>query len=83
MTWSTHVGLGLPDKLALGPTSGAPTKSIRRKAECWLGMRKATVSWPLLTFAGKTPGLTGRIMVKGPGQKRSISSLANSGTSAA
>ncbi len=64
------VGLGLPERLALGAARGNPQAAIRARAAGWLGARRARESRPALTAAG-TPLLRGTIRVRGPGQKAS------------
>ena len=73
------VGLGRPDKLALGAAMGTPAARIRARAVLWSGMRTATVGSPAATWSG-TRLLRLKIRVRGPGQKASINSRASSGT---
>ena len=73
------VGLGLPERLALGAAMGRLQVLSSAAATGWEGMRTATVSSPAVTASG-TAGLRGMISVSGPGQKASISGRAASGT---
>ena len=74
------VGLGLPERLALGAAKAQPLCSMTARATGWLGMRIPTVSRPAQHSAA-TSGPRGMMMVRGPGQKAAISSWARSGTS--
>ena len=51
-TWAAVVGLGLPDRLALGAAMGTPDAAIRARAAWLSGMRTATVSRPAVTSSG-------------------------------
>ena len=73
-TASTVVGLGFPDKLALGPAIGTPQARIHSLVNSNAGHRIATVSSPPEISKG-TISFFGKTIVKGPGQKASISFL--------
>ena len=79
-TYAAFVGLGLPERLALGAASGTPAARMTAAAAGWTGMRTATVGSPAETPAG-TRSLLGNIMVRGPGQNALARRLALSGTS--
>ena len=51
-TWSALVGLGLPERLALGAAMGTPLAAMRARAASLSGMRTATVSRPAVTSSG-------------------------------
>ena len=74
------VGLGLPERLALGAAKAQPLCWITARATGWLGIRMPTVSSPA-QHSSATSGPRGMMMVSGPGQKAAISSWARSGTS--
>ena len=65
------VGLGLPDRLALGAAIGQPDRLIRSRAGLESGIRTATVSSPPVVRSG-TSGFFLTTMVSGPGQKFSM-----------
>ena len=64
------VGLGLPEVLPLGAATGIPASRMMASVMGWLGHRTPTVSNPPVVRRG-TMSRRGRIMVSGPGQKRS------------
>ena len=69
------VGLGRPERLALGAAMGRPAASMSARATGCAGMRTATVASPAVTRRG-TFSLFGKISVSGPGQKASIKARA-------
>ena len=74
-TSAAVVGLGRPERLALGAAMGTPAVSISALATGCEGMRTATVASPAVTRDG-TFSLLGKISVRGPGQKASIKARA-------
>ena len=74
------VGLGLPDKFALGAAIGTPESSKSLFASDCTGILTPTVSSPAVT-SFLILLLFFKIIVSGPGQNLSISFLADSGTS--
>ena len=70
-TCSSRVGLGRPDRLALGAAIG-PDTAIRSSAPSWLGIRIPTVDSPAVTRSG-TQEAAGTTRERGPGHR-----LANS-----
>ena len=66
-TWAAVVGLGRPERLALGAAMGLRAASISALAAGWAGKRTATVSRPAVTASGTASDL-GKISVIGPGQ---------------
>ena len=66
------VGLGLPERFALGAAIGHPERFIRSSAALLSGILTATVSSPPVVLSG-TPSFFLRTIVSGPGQKLSIS----------
>ena len=70
-TCAAAVGLGRPERFALGAATGTPASSMSLRATGCSGSRMATVSSPAVTFAG-TRADFGKIIVSGPGQKASI-----------
>ena len=79
-TCSALVGLGLPERLALGAAIGVLQSRINSLASSSSGIRTATVSSPAVVSKGM-PSFFLRIKVMGPGQNLSISLLASSETS--
>jgi len=79
-TCSPRVGLGFPDRLALGAAILTPAAFIRLHAILLFGNLTATVSSPPVVPFG-TLSLLLNIKVIGPGQKASINFFATSGTS--
>ena len=75
------VGLGLPERFALGAAIGTPDFWIRSRAVLSEGIRTATVSSPAVTSYGTSSALL-KINVRGPGQNVSISVFASFGTCA-
>ena len=68
------LGLGLPERFALGAAIGTPALSISERAISFSGMRTATVENPPVALLG-TVNFALKIIVKGPGQKISIKSF--------
>ena len=66
------VGLGRPEVLPLGAATGMPDSRMMASVMVWSGQRTPTVSSPPVVRRG-TLSRRGRIMVSGPGQKRSAS----------
>src|SRR5699024_3205160 len=54
-TWSAVVGLGFPDKLALGAAIGILQFPNKCCATGWSGIRTAIVESPAVTFAAHVP----------------------------
>ena len=75
ITCTAFVGLGLPERFALGAAIGTPADLIRRCAVLFSGKRTATVSIPAVTVSG-TILLFLSITVNGPGINASISAFA-------
>ena len=69
------VGLGRPERLALGAATGRAAASISARASGWAGKRTATVESPAVTSGGTRSDL-GKISVIGPGHHASISAFA-------
>ena len=65
------VGLGLPERLALGAAIGQHAAFIKSRAGLLSGILTATVSSPPVVLSG-TPGFFFTTRVRGPGQKFSI-----------
>ncbi|MNJ42298.1 hypothetical protein D3C77_372620 [compost metagenome] len=80
-TCCASVGLGRPDRLALGAATGHPAAAMSRSATSWAGIRTATVDRPAVTRGETAPGTAGSTSVSGPGQKASMSARAVSFTS--
>ena len=78
-TWAAVVGLGRPELLAEGAAMGRPQVFNISAATGWEGIRIATVGSPAVTSGG-TAGFRINSMVKGPGQKASISGRASGET---
>ncbi len=78
MQCSAVVGLGEPERFALGAATGVPAADISSCAIGSDGKRIATVSSPALTSSG-IKSLFGNIIVKGPGQNFSAHFFAESG----
>ena len=74
------VGLGLPDRFALGAAIGTPQARINALAHSFSGKRTPTLSRPAVQTSDILSPL-GRIMVSGPGQKASASFCACKGMS--
>ena len=72
MTCLAVVGLGFPERFALGAAIGTPDEVIRAAAVTSDGILTATVSSPPVVTLGTT-GLAGTTIVRGPGQKTSAS----------
>jgi hypothetical protein len=68
--------------LALVPVTGQPSIPTKSQVMACRGWRTPTVPVPPVTKCGSS-GRAGKIMVKGPGQKRVMSRLPTSGTSRA
>ena len=68
--WAAVVGLGRPEVLPLGAATGTPDASMMARVTGLSGQRTPTVSSPPVVRRG-TLSRRGRIMVRGPGQKRS------------
>src|SRR5690554_5905182 len=79
-TCKALVGLGLPERLALGAATGTLDVSINFNATGLFGIRTATVSRPAVIISGTAFDLF-KIRVRGPGQNASISFLAIMGIS--
>ena len=79
-TWCAVVGLGLPERFALGAAIGSLQARRSAAATGCDGIRTATVGRLAATSSGMA-GLRGRISVSGPGQKASISFSASGDTS--
>ena len=77
-TCSASVGLGFPEVLALGPAMGRPEALIKERVSLFSGHLMATVLRPPVVSIG-TMSAFGMMMVRGPGQKLSISFFASSG----
>ena len=77
-TCAAVVGLGRPERFALGAATGTPARRIRSRATP-SGIRTATVSRPAVTREG-TRDFFERTRVRGPGQKRAMSFVAGAGT---
>ena len=71
-TCSAVVQLGRPEMLALGAATGTPAFSMMARVTAWSGHLMPTVSSPPVVRSG-TQGFFFRIIVSGPGQKRSAS----------
>ena len=65
-----------------GPTIGASASRIKARVTSLSGIRAATVSKPPVTVVDTVPGMTGKIIVNGPGQKASINFSAHALTTA-
>ena len=74
------MGLGDPDKLALGAAKGEPAAFIILLAALLSGKRIATLLSPALTTLGIISDL-GKIIVSGPGQNFSAHKSADFGIS--
>ncbi len=68
--WAAQVGLGRPEVFPEGAATGVPAAAITALVTGWSGQRIPTVSSPAVTTSG-TQGRRFRMMVSGPGQKRS------------
>src|SRR5699024_9520692 len=68
LTCVALVGLGFPDKLALGAATGRLAAISSARAAGWLGIRIPTVSNPAVTKLATVP-LLFRTYVIGPGEK--------------
>ena len=79
-TYLAFVGLGLPERFALGAASGKPQALIIFLAYSDFGIRTATVSSPPEVTSG-IKSLFFIIIVRGPGQNFSAISLTFSGIS--
>ena len=73
------MGLGAPEMLALGAAMASPDSLMSSRAVLFAGIRTATVESPAVVSSGTSLDF-GRISVRGPGQKVSISIRAFSGT---
>ena len=80
ITYFATVGLGLPERFALGAAIYPPLASISALAILFEGILTATVSKPPVVSFGTTSFLL-NIMVKGPGQYLSASFNASEGMS--
>ncbi len=76
------VGLGRPERFALGAAIKPPAARINAAAPVCEGKRTATVESPPVVSVG-TRSFFSKIIVSGPGQKASARRLALSGTCAA
>ncbi len=74
-TCSASVGLGRPERLALGAATGRAASRSSCKAAGWAGIRRPTVFRPPVVTAGSAK-------VSGPGQKAVIKRRARGETSA-
>ena len=81
-TCAAVVGLGRPERFALGAAMGVCAAQISARATGCEGMRTATVSSPAVTSRG-TRGDLGKISVMGPGQKARMSARAQAQGSSA
>ena len=79
-TCAARVGLGRPERFALGAAIGTPAASMRARATGWSGTRTATVGRPAVTTSGTLLRFA-RTIVSGPGQKRAASARASGGIS--
>ncbi|EFR83444.1 conserved hypothetical protein, partial [Listeria monocytogenes FSL F2-208] len=73
------VGLGFPERFALGAATGTFAAFINARLTGCSGMRTPTVDKPAETFAAKLSFFKGRITVSGPGQNFSMSWMAFGG----
>ena len=70
-TASAVVGLGRPDRLALGAAIGTPAMRIISRHTSWAGHLSATRESPPVARSGTRADFS-KVMVNGPGQKVSI-----------
>ena len=75
ITWLALVGLGRPERFALGAAIGILHSCNNALATKWDGIRIATVSRPPVVSYGILSAF-GKIMVNGPGQNTSASASA-------